>query len=164
MGPLARFNLNFDRLPQSVRRVCESLGLVPTIRNPFLGMAVRAAELLFACDEALRLIAAYRAPEPSSVEPRPRPGEGHAATEAPRGILYHRYRTDASGGILEAQIVPPTAQNQARIEADLWEYLPRVLDLPKEEFSLACETAVRNYDPCISCATHFLDVELDKDG
>jgi len=164
VGPMARFNLNFDRLPAKVRRSCEKVKLVPGMRNPFRSIVVRAAELLFACDEALRIVSTYREPKKPFVELEPRAGEGHAATEAPRGILYHRYRTDAKGAILEAQIVPPTSQNQGRIEADLREFIPGILKLPKEQFTLRCEQAVRNYDPCISCATHFLKVTVDDEA
>ena len=163
VGPLARFNLNFDRLPAGVRKACGKAKLVPPVLNPFRSIAVRAAETWFACEEALRIIGSYRRPREPFVELVPRAGEGHGATEAPRGLLYHRYRTDASGTILEAQITPPTAQNQGRIEADLRAYIPSLLRLGKEAFSLRCEQAVRSYDPCISCATHFLKVSVDGD-
>ena len=157
-GPLARFNLNFDRLPESVRGACADAGLLPPVLNPFKSIAVRAAEILFACEEALRIIENYEEPGEPFLAPRVGAGEGHGATEAPRGLLYHRYRVDAEGRIVEAQIVPPTAQNQARIEADLLALAPRIMDLPDEAFALRCEQAVRNYDPCISCSTHCLKV------
>jgi coenzyme F420-reducing hydrogenase alpha subunit len=95
------------------------------------------------------------------VEPRAATGVG--ATEAPRGLLVHRYRLEANGAIAEARIVPPTAQNQKTIEKDLWSFVPTVLDLPKDELTLRCEQAIRNYDPCISCATHFLKLDLQRD-
>jgi coenzyme F420-reducing hydrogenase alpha subunit len=123
---------------------------------------VRALETLHACDEALALIEAWQPPERPAVELVPRAGVGHGCTEAPRGILYHRYRLDDQGVIAEAKIVPPTSQNQKSIEEDLWQLVPRQLDLPKEELALLCEQAVRNYDPCISCATHFLKLELER--
>jgi coenzyme F420-reducing hydrogenase alpha subunit len=92
----------------------------------------------------------------------PRPGVGFGCTEAPRGILYHRYRIDASGTIVDAKIVPPTSQNQKSIEEDLRRFVQARLDLPKKELTWQCEQAVRNYDPCISCATHSLRLELDR--
>ena len=163
VGPLARFNLNFDLLPDSVQKACKKIGLVPPVLNPFKSIVVRAAETLYACEEALRIIHSYKEPERPFTEPDVCAGEGHGCTEAPRGILYHRYKTDSEGAILEAQIAPPTAQNQACIETDLRNFALKSLHLPQKEFSLRCEQAVRNYDPCISCATHFLKVTVDRD-
>jgi coenzyme F420-reducing hydrogenase alpha subunit len=94
---------------------------------------------------------------------RPRVATGYACTEAPRGILYHRYRIDEQGAILDAKIVPPTSQNQKIIESDLWEFVPKYLDLPPDELTWQCEQAIRNYDPCISCATHFLKLKIERD-
>ena len=94
-------------------------GLGETCRNPFRSIIVRSVELVYACDEALRLIDAYEQPDAPAIEVNPRAGSGHGASEAPRGLLYHRYRVDAAGTILEAQIVPPTSQNQQAIEDDL---------------------------------------------
>ncbi|MBI4423086.1 MAG: nickel-dependent hydrogenase large subunit [Elusimicrobia bacterium] len=162
LGPLARFNLNFDRLPAAIREACRSLGVAPPLANPFKSIAARAAELWLACEEALRLARSYREPARAFAEVPPRAGEGHAATEAPRGLLYHRYRTDAGGLLTDVQIVPPTSQNQARIEADLRELLPGLLRLPDEELQARCERAIRNYDPCISCAAHFLRLSVER--
>ena len=89
-------------------------------------------------------------------------GEGHGATEAPRGMLYHRYRVDDQGYILDAQIAPPTAQNQMSMEMDLKRVLEESLDLPDDKLQWRLEHTIRNYDPCISCATHFLKVEIDR--
>ena len=115
-----------------------------------------------ACDEALRIIAAYEEPDEPAVEVAPRAGVGHGATEAPRGLLYHRYEIDDDGTILEAKIVPPTSQNQLAIEEDLRAVVERHLDLPDDQLRLRCEQAIRNHDPCISCATHFLDLTIDR--
>jgi coenzyme F420-reducing hydrogenase alpha subunit len=117
---------------------------------------------LYACDEALRIIDEYEPPERAAVEIVPRAGVGYGCTEAPRGLLYHRYRIDEQGLIADAKIVPPTSQNQKRIETDLRQFVPRYLDLSKEELTWRCEQAVRNYDPCISCATHFLRLEIQS--
>jgi coenzyme F420-reducing hydrogenase alpha subunit len=89
----------------------------------------------------------------------PRAGVGCHATEAPRGLLYHRYRIGGDGLIAAAAIVPPTSQNQAQIEKDLQAYLPTVLDCDDAEATRRCEHLIRTYDPCISCATHFLKIE-----
>ena len=92
----------------------------------------------------------------------PKPGEGCHATEAPRGLLYHRYRIGEDGLIAEARIVPPTSQNQYQVEEDLRAYVPRILDCEDAEATFRCEHLIRNYDPCISCATHFLTLTMDR--
>jgi sulfhydrogenase subunit alpha len=90
------------------------------------------------------------------------PATGYAATEAPRGLLYHRYRLEEDGTIAGARIVPPTPQNQATIEEDLKGFVEGFLDLPDDELRQRCERTLRNYDPCISCAAHFLRFEIDR--
>ncbi len=159
VGPLARINLNFDRLPADVQTLAHSTGISWPNRNPFTSIVARAIEIVFALGEAIRLIETYEPPAQSFVPCPPRAGSGCWITEAPRGILYHRYEVDAAGKIVSAQIVPPTSQNQRQIEEDLIRYTPRVLDLPEAEATWRCEHVVRNYDPCISCATHFVRFE-----
>ena len=163
VGPLARFNLNFDKLPETVQRVAIDVGLRPPVKNIFRSIVVRAVELVFACAEALRAIREYEPPASPRVEVHNRIGVGQAITEAPRGILYHRYALDKNGKILAAKIVPPTSQNQKRIEDDLREYAPRLVATPIEEATWKCEQAIRSYDPCISCATHFLKLSVDRE-
>ena len=160
VGPLARYSLNFDRLPAVAQDAARAAGLSATCHNPFRSIVVRSVETVYACDEALRLIEAYVPPERPFVDVEPKAGRGHGCTEAPRGILYHRYTLEADGSIRDARIVPPTSQNQKTIENDLWRFVPRYVDLPNDELTWRCEQAVRNYDPCISCATHFLKLEL----
>ena len=162
VGPLARFNLNHDRLGPSVQALAAELGLAPGCANPFRSIIVRAIEVVYACEEALRLIAAYEPPSAPAVPVAPRAGEGTACTEAPRGILFHRYRLDAEGSIQEARIVPPTSQNQSTIEDDLRLIAGRDLDLPEDVLRDHCEQGIRNYDPCISCSTHFLRLEVRR--
>jgi coenzyme F420-reducing hydrogenase alpha subunit len=161
VGPLARYSLNFDKLSPIAQDAARRAGLGLVCRNPFQSIVVRSVEILYACDEALRIIDQYRAPERPAVDVRPRAGVGYGCTEAPRGMLYHRYRIDAQGTILDAKIVPPTSQNQRMIEQDLRNLVPRHLNLPKAQLTWRCEQAVRNYDPCISCATHFLTVRVN---
>jgi coenzyme F420-reducing hydrogenase alpha subunit len=160
VGPLARYALNVDLLSPVAREAAEAGGLGPICRNPFRSIVVRSVELLHACDEALRLIDAYEKPDRPAVELVPRAGTGHACTEAPRGILYHRYALDEQGFIVDARIVPPTCQNLPTIEDDLRSFAEGRLDLSTAQLSWECEQAIRNYDPCISCATHFLRLEL----
>lgn len=161
-GPLARLTLNHDRLPASTRQVLRETGLTLPLRNPFHGIVARAVEIHFAVEEALRLIERYEPPPAPALPVTVRAGTGMAATEAPRGILYHRYALGEDGLIREAKIVPPTSQNQRRIEEDLRGFLPRVLTLPDQEAALQCERVIRCYDPCISCATHFLRLEVER--
>ena len=163
VGPLARFNLNFDKLPALAREAARSAALVPPVKNPFRSIVVRAIELVYACVEALRLVREYEPPAQPRVEGAPRSGVGQAITEAPRGILYHRYALDENGIILAAKIVPPTSQNQKRIEDDLRQFAAQVAAWPLEQATWKCEQAVRNYDPCISCAAHFLRLKVERE-
>jgi coenzyme F420-reducing hydrogenase alpha subunit len=161
VGPLARFNLNFDQLPAIAQDAARKVRLQPPVRNPFRSIVVRAVELVFACAEALRIVHAYQPPASPKCDTPQRAGIGQAITEAPRGILYHRYAFDERGLILAAKIVPPTSQNQKRMEDDLRAYAAQLIASPLEQATWKCEQAIRNYDPCISCATHFLRLKID---
>jgi coenzyme F420-reducing hydrogenase alpha subunit len=162
VGPLARYALNRERLSPGAREAADAAGLEDVCRNPFRAIVVRAVEILYALEEALRLLEEYEPPDPPAVEVAPRAAIGHGWSEAPRGLLWHRYAIDADGTILEARIVPPTSQNQARIEQSMHGFVQRHIDLSDEELRLRCEQAVRSYDPCISCATHFLRLEVQR--
>ena len=162
LGPLARFSLNFDRLSPLAREAAREAGLGTTCRNPFKSIIVRGVEILYAFEEALRLIDAYEPPDAPAVPVEPRAGTGYGCTEAPRGVCYHRYTLDESGVIADAKIVAPTAANQKTIERDLRCFVSDRLDLPDEDLRWQCEQAVRNYDPCISCSAHFLTLEVDR--
>jgi sulfhydrogenase subunit alpha len=161
-GPLARFALNGSQLSPLALEAAREAGVEPPCRDPFRSIVVRSVELVYACDEALRLIAAYEKPDAPFVEVPPRAGVGYGATEAPRGLLYHRYRLDGDGTILDAKIVPPTSQNQLAIEDDLRGVVGRYTELPDDDLRALCEQTIRNYDPCISCATHFLTLEVER--
>jgi sulfhydrogenase subunit alpha len=163
VGPLARYQLNFDRLSPWVREAAREAGLGPACRNPFQSIVVRSLEILYPCDEALRIIEEYQMPESPAIEVQPRAGTGYGCTEAPRGILYHRYQLDDAGVIVDAKIVPPTSQNQKMIEEDLWQLASQSLQLPEDQLAWQCEQAIRNHDPCISCATHFLKLHVERD-
>ncbi len=190
VGPMARYNLNYDKLPPIAREAAKEAGLGPTCHNPFKSIIIRSVEVLFACDEALRIIREYTTPDLPSIEVGTAGAAQHATgeqqkvirdstefaaesigeiartgfgcTEAPRGFLYHRYDLDAQGLISDAKIVPPTSQNQKAIEEDLREFVSERIDLPTEQLTWQCEQAVRNYDPCISCATHFLRFDIER--
>ncbi|MGB7622997.1 MAG: Ni/Fe hydrogenase subunit alpha [Terriglobia bacterium] len=162
VGPLARYNLNFEQLSPLAQDAARAAGLPAVCRNPFQSIVVRAIETLYACDEALRIIESYEVPDRPFVEVQPHAATGFACTEAPRGILYHRYDIDDNGLIMDAKIVPPTSQNQKTIEGDLRQFVTRNISLPKDKLTWQCEQVVRNYDPCISCATHFLKLNIDQ--
>ncbi|WP_323844235.1 Ni/Fe hydrogenase subunit alpha [Microbulbifer magnicolonia] len=162
VGPIARYNLNCDRLSPLVRQVADDIGFPPFCANPFQSIVVRSLEVLYAFDEALRIIDSYREPQQPYLKSEPRAATGCAATEAPRGLLYHRYSIDERGKITDAKIVAPTSQNQKTIETDLRLMLPQYLHLTEEKLQHQCEQAIRNYDPCISCSTHFLKLHLDR--
>jgi coenzyme F420-reducing hydrogenase alpha subunit len=163
VGPLARYSINFDRLSPLAQQAARDAGLEPTCRNPFQSIIVRAVEVLYACDEALRILEHYEQPDQPAMPVPPRPGQGYACTEAPRGVLYHHYTIDADGTILGAKIVPPTSQNQKTIEGDLIRVVSGNIDKPKAELTALCEQAIRNYDPCISCSTHFLTLDVERE-
>lgn len=163
VGPLARYNLNFDRLTPLAQQAARDAGLGISCNNPFKSIIVRSVETVYACEEALRIIREYEKPEQPAVKIDPKPGVGYACTEAPRGILYHRYRIGENGVILDAKIVPPTSQNQKTIEEDLRQFVPPRVDLSQEQLTWQCEQAIRNYDPCISCATHFLKLDIQRE-
>ena len=162
VGPMARFNLNFDQLLPAARQAARDAGLDGSCRNIFKSIIIRSVEVLHACEEALQIIADYEPPATPAMEVRPRAAIGCACTEAPRGILFHRYRIDGDGVILEANIVPPTSQNQRSIENDLLKLVEQSIDLPADKLTRRCEHAIRNYDPCISCATHFLKLNIER--
>jgi coenzyme F420-reducing hydrogenase alpha subunit len=161
-GPLARFGLQMAALRPLALEAARAAGLQAPVHNPFRSIVVRAVELVEVCDEALELIAGYEPPDRPFLEVTPRAGVGHGASEAPRGLLYHRYELDAAGTILDARIVPPTSQNQLAIEQDLRAVVERHAGLDDEALTLRCEQAIRNHDPCISCATHFLELTVER--
>ena len=160
VGPLARFVLNADHLSPRAAALAAELGLTAAERNPFRSIVVRAIETLHACEVALAIADAYAVPPRPAVDVPPRAGAGCGWSEAPRGLLWHRYELSADGTVTDAHIVPPTSQNQPVIEHDLIHLIEHSLHLDDSALEALCEQAVRNYDPCISCATHFLDMRV----
>ncbi len=161
LGPTARVALAGERLHPIAREALTATGLGDELRtNVFRSIVARAVEMLHAFAEATEIIDAYRRPEAAAVAWQARQGIAAWATEAPRGLLFHRYELDDRGLVSHAQIVPPTSQNQAAIEHDLATFAPSVLALPHAEATHRLEQLIRSYDPCISCATHFLDLRV----
>ena len=157
---MARYNLNNEKLSPLVKEVATSIGFEKKCVNPFRSIIVRSLEVLYALDEAIRIIDSYEAErEKPFIDIAKRKATGYAVTEAPRGLLYHRYMLDEKGIIQDAKIVPPTSQNQKTIEEDLFDFVSQNMKLKDTELQTKCEQTVRNYDPCISCATHFLKLE-----
>jgi sulfhydrogenase subunit alpha len=162
-GPLARFNLHFDKLSAAAREAAHRAGIAPPCVNPFKSILMRGVETAWALEEAITLINAYRGTGAAFVTADLRQSIGYGVSEAPRGMLYHRYRLDESGVIRDAKIVPPTSQNLASVESDLMRLGQRMVNMTQDEATWLAEQAVRNYDPCISCATHFLTVTVERE-
>jgi sulfhydrogenase subunit alpha len=169
-GPLARWANNRDRVPADVDALARHLGIPDVERNPFRSIVIRSLEVLIAIDQAQEVVDAYVEPEMACVPVAPTAGVGWGVTEAPRGILVHRYETDAGGTITDVRIIPPTSQNQAAIESDVRRVVEQHLRLhptssetTDHDLQHRCETAVRNHDPCISCAAHFLTLDIRDD-
>ena len=165
VGPLARLNLNHEYLGAAATNAAKNIKLLLPLRNPYKALLARAIETVEVFERAIRLIGEYAPDGPSAAKLTLKAGSGSAGSEAPRGLLYHRYSLDGQGLVTEAKIVPPTAQNLGRMEADLWQLAPRLLTIEHEKATLEAEHLVRSYDPCISCATHFLKLKVyDAEG
>lgn len=162
VGPLARINISFDKLRPVAVDIAREIGFEVPVSNPYKNLIARSIELVEVCDVAVELIESYDPQGPCYTEVVLKEGEGYGVSEAPRGILYHRYRVGADGLVQFARITPPTAQNFPRMEADLWKLAPDVISRPHAEASLACEHLIRSYDPCISCSTHFLKLVISE--
>ena len=163
VGPQARVNLNHERLAPEVRDKIKELGISFPIENPYMSIIARMLETAHSVIEAEDIIKEYRVPASPYVKKEPRSGEGAAITEAPRGMLYHKYSIDSKGIVKKANIVPPTSQNQTSIEADLLELAPRLAKMQNDKATWLCEQTIRNYDPCISCSSHFLKLDLTSE-
>lgn len=164
VGPLARVNLNYHQLPKAVVDVMEQTGISWPSNNMYHSIVARAIEIYYCVAEAIRILQDYTLPQSPQVPVTAQAGTGFGATEAPRGLLWHRYTFDEHGLVRHCRIVPPTSQNQAHIEKDLRETLHKLgLDQDQQTLRLQSEKVIRNYDPCISCSTHFLNLELDRD-
>jgi coenzyme F420-reducing hydrogenase alpha subunit len=156
VGSLPRVNLSGDRLTPGAKTALAKLGLRMPSRNPFHMNLCQAVELVDAAERCAGyielLLEMGGSSKPAAVQLRE--GWGAGATEAPRGTLYHSYGIDASGVITSGDVITPTAQNLANLEADMRAFAPSVADSAPKEFELAIEQLVRSYDPCLSCSVH----------
>ena len=165
VGPLARLNLHHQRLPEAIQALINEIGLTLPSGNPFHSLTARAIEIRYALAEAARLLRQYleRPARAAHIDGIPCAGTGFGASEAPRGLLWHRYDSDPHGLVTHARIIPPTAQNQERIEEDLRLELTHFgLHHDADTLRRHAEQIIRNYDPCISCATHFLELRIRR--
>ncbi len=161
VGPLARVLLNAERLPAAAQAALASLAPRLAAPDPWASVFARGIEMIAAIETAIGVCEEF-APPARIPAFEPRAGVGYGVTEAPRGMLYIRVETDDRGDVQEIRIVPPTSQNQARIEEDLRALGPELLALPEDAARRLCETAIRSYDPCISCSTHFLRLSIER--
>lgn len=162
VGPMARFALSRDQLNPHAAKAAKQSGLLAGCENPFMSIVVRSIEVLHACEEALAIVRAYEPPDQPFEKVEAQNATGFGIIEAPRGLLYQRYRIGKDGMIEDVKIVPPTAQNQAIIEEDLKNVATQSQHLSDSDLQWRCEQTIRNYDPCISCAAHFLTLEVER--
>ena len=162
LGPLSRLKHNRGQLfPQAQKLASELLPEQSQI-NRFSAIIARSIEVVHAFEEAISIIQAYQQLSEPFVPYSYCHGQGCAATEAPRGMIFHSYEINDSGLVVNSKIVPPTSQNQKQIELDLKGYLPSLLKSPDEVVAMECEKLIRTFDPCISCSTHFLRLEVER--
>jgi len=155
-GALARVNLNFAKLNSQAKKLWIQKGLAMPVENTFYNVYAQAVEVVHALEEIKKLFGKLGKIDQKNIKVKvtPKAGEGYGAVEAPRGILLDFYKFDESGKVLEANVITPTAQFLANLEADLKVYLPSIYKLPVPERRSKIRALIRAYDPCISCATH----------
>jgi len=164
VGPVSRVNLNAEKLPAEITATMKKCGISLPIMNTRMGIIARSIELSYALHEAMRIIRAYEAPSQQSVHFEPRDGEAAWITEAPRGILIHRYVLDHEGYVKDCTLIPPTSQNLAQMERDLRDFIQIHIGKPVEFLKKESERIVRSYDPCISCSVHVVVLDGNEKG
>ncbi len=162
VGSLARINFNKDLLnKRTAQDISEVLTAFPS-NNVFHNNLAQAIEILQAVDDSIEILKSVQvSPEPPIRKP-PQAGRGVGVIEAPRGILYHMAQVNAQGMIEDYDVIVPTSQNQINIENDLKKYFDENLDKSEDELKLNAETIIRAYDPCMSCSTNFLKMEITR--
>ena len=162
LGPLSRLQLNQEQLSPTAQQLLKDVCPQLPLRNRFHSIIARCIEVVHALEESIAIIVDYVPPSKPFIAYKCHASSGCAATEAPRGMIYHRYEITDHGMVAASKIVPPTSQNQLQIEADLRDYLPSLLHKPDDVIAVECEKLIRNYDPCISCSTHFLTLKMER--
>ena len=162
VGALARTCNNFTKLSPAAKKAARKLGLSPDTHNPFMNNIAQLVETFHCAEDAIKIIDKLMSGSLKKEElKKPKKyGRGAAVVEAPRGSLYHEYTIGKNGIVEDANCIIPTAQNLAIIEDDLRNFIPTILNRPKEEITRGVESLVRGYDPCISCSTHIMDVRF----
>jgi sulfhydrogenase subunit alpha len=153
VGALSRLNIKYDLLHPEAKKAAQMLEFKPGERNPFRNIIAQAVEIvhgLWKCIELLDTLSLKN----YLVTVKPGQGAGSSVTEAPRGMLYHKYELNRMGIVERADIVTPTAYNFTSLEENLRQLIFLNIEKPAEEISLLCEMLVRAYDPCFSCSVH----------
>jgi len=162
VGALARFNNNAELLSPLGKKVAEMFGLKKGNTNPFMNSIAQLAEAAHVVETSIQMIddLLTRGLKPETVKVSPRAGRGSGCVEAPRGILFHTYEFDKYGNCVYGNVCIPTNQNHANIQKDFEKFVPEFMHLGQDALRHGMEMLVRAYDPCVSCSTHFLNVEF----
>ena len=162
VGALARINLAKDKLhPKTKESLGELLNLFPST-DIFYNNLAQAIEILHSVDESIDLLTANKFVAEPIIKAQPRDAVGVGVVEAPRGTLYHKVVLGADGLIKEGEVIVPTGQNQINIERDVGRMVQNLLpDGDKDKITFELEKLIRAYDPCMSCAAHFLKVKWE---
>ncbi len=161
---LARFNNQADKISPLGKKVAGMFGLEKGCCNPYMNSVAQLAESAHVVETSLEFIDKLLTAgiQPEQVKVTPRAGRGHAAIEAPRGILFHSYEFDKNGECVWGNCCIPTNQNHANIQHDFEKLVPEFMDEGEDALRQKMEMLVRSYDPCVSCSTHYLDIEFVK--
>ncbi|PLW79628.1 hypothetical protein C0585_06545 [Candidatus Woesearchaeota archaeon] len=162
VGALPRVNNNFKLLSGNCERLIKKSRIRFPSKNPFHNLIAQSLELVHWIEHAIDLLSRTEFFNEVPVEFKPKKCKGIAATEVPRGILYHHYEFDNKGFVTKSNIITPTVQNLKTMEKDIKEFVPSLLHKKKEEIILDIEKLIRAYDPCFSCSTHFLNVNWKR--
>ncbi len=162
VGSLARFNLNHEHLQPLAKGVAASLGLQPGCCNPYFNNVAQVVEAVQVVERSLQILDEVLTTgiKPELPKVTPRAGVGAGGVAAPRGIQFHRYEFDSQGNCVAANLCIPTNQNHANIQKDFEALVPTIIDREQDEIRLLMEMLVRAYDPCVSCSTHYLNVDF----
>jgi sulfhydrogenase subunit alpha len=162
VGPLSRLNVNHERLPEEIRSAMSGAGISLPLRNIRMALIARVVEIAYAFHEAIRIIIDYEEPERPYADVEPAGGTATWITEAPRGMLIHRYELDDRGTVKSAAIIPPTSQNLAHMEKMIGNFARAHIGDRSDHLRKETEKIIRSYDPCISCSAH--RVIIDRKG